>query len=95
MTTFGLARDAIEAVVARNHPAYSNNWATIVPMSVASGWGLSLARWSTEMRQMQNEFHARISPRTIWIPVQAVGVAGNQPLDVFLQYMVQKANHEG
>jgi hypothetical protein len=94
MSYFTLARDAIETVVKKYHPAQSNNWANIEPMKVATGWGLDLARWSTEGREIQSEFHKLIAPKTIWIPNPAISYAGDHALDQFQQYLAQKASHE-
>jgi hypothetical protein len=94
VSLFSLAGEAIEAIVQEHHPRYSANWATIEPMKIATGWGLDLARWSTEARQIQSEFHKLISPRKIWIPNQAIEYAGNHSLDQFQQYLSQKAGHE-
>jgi hypothetical protein len=95
MSYLGMAYDAIETVVARKHPDSSDNWANIEPTKLPTGWGLDAARWSTEARQIQTEFHRLIAPKKIWIPNSAIDYAGIHPLDQFQVYLAEKAKHEG
>jgi hypothetical protein len=91
MTYWELARLSIEAMVADKHPESSENWSAIVPMSVADGWGLDLARWSTEAQIIIKNFEARIE-RKLSIPKSAVVTAGEKSLDEFQAYLTAKAS---
>lgn len=46
-----MAGQAIEQMVAQEHPEDSMNWSAIVPMNDQTGWGLDLPTWGRRKRK--------------------------------------------
>lgn len=92
MDYWELARQAIEGMVAQHHPANSENWSAIEPMSDVNGWGLDLARWSTEAQIIVGNFEELIG-ENIDVPKTAIVIAGSKPLDEFQAYLAAKADY--
>lgn len=92
MDYFTLAYDAIEAVVKVTFPESSNKWSAIKPMDNIGGWGLELAAWATVAKRIEAEFNARIKPLTITVAKPAILKSGGEALDLFQQYLAEKAD---